>query len=195
LIRTALARRPDAAGRFGNGGRRGAAVSAIARRWLMQAVVIFDTQFGNTEQVARAIARGLADHASVDVLAATTAMGRPDSPPDLLLIGGPTQRHGMSPALAAYVDALPRAELQNTRVATFDTRYRIAPLLSGSAARDAAGRLRRSGLRLIAAPESFFIERDRPPDGENRRHGSELLEAGELERARAWGQRLASLPR
>jgi flavodoxin len=160
----------------------------------MQAVVVFDTQFGNTEQVARAIAQGLAGYGSVDLLVASEAMGRPEVPPDLLLIGGPTQRHGMSPALRAYVEALPRDGLRNARVALFDTRYRMAPLLAGSAAKDAAGRLRRSGCRLIAAPESFFIERDRPPDGAKRHHGSEQLEPGELERARAWGGRLASIP-
>lgn len=159
----------------------------------MQAVVVYDTQFGNTEQVARAIAEGLADHGPVDILVASEAAGRPQVPPDLLLIGGPTQRHGMSPTLRAYIEALPRDGLRDTRVAIFDTRYRMAPLLSGSAAKDAAGRLRRSGCRLIAAPESFFIERDRPPDGEKRRHGSEQLEPGELERARAWGRRLASI--
>jgi flavodoxin len=159
----------------------------------MQVVLVYDTQFGNTERIARAIAEGIADRGSVDVLQAATSVGRPQVPPDLLLIGGPTQRHGMSPTLRGYVDALPRDELRNTRVATFDTRYRMAPLLSGSAAKDLAGRLRRSGFRLAAAPESFFIERDRPPDGEKRRHGSEQLEPGELERARAWGRRLASL--
>ncbi len=160
----------------------------------MHAIVVYDTQYGNTEQIARAIAQGLADRGAVDVLAASEAMGRPALPPDLLLIGGPTQRHGMSPALRAYVEALPRDGIRNTRVATFDTRYRMAPLFSGSAAKDAAGRLRRSGCRLIAAPESFFIEHDRPPDGEKRRHGSEQLEPGELERAAAWARRLAALP-
>jgi flavodoxin len=159
----------------------------------MQVVVVFDTQYGNTEAVARAIADGLADHGSVELYPAAQAAGRPPARPDLLLIGGPTQRHGMSPSLRAYVDGLPRAGFGDLRVATFDTRYRMAPLLSGSAAKDAAGRLRRSGFRLVAAPESFFIERDRPPDGENRRHGAEQLEPGELERARAWGQRLASI--
>ena len=160
----------------------------------MQAVVVYDTQFGNTEHVARAIAEGLAERGPVDLLVASEAMGRPQPPPDLLLIGGPTQRHGMTPALRAYVEALPREGLRNARVAIFDTRYRMAPLLSGSAAKDAAGRLRRSGCRLVAAPESFFIERDSPPNGEKRRHGSEQLEPGELERARAWGRRLASIP-
>ena len=159
----------------------------------MRAVVVYDTQFGNTEQVARAVAQGLGDQGPVDLLAATAAVGQPEVPPDLLLIGGPTQRHGMSPALRAYVDALPRARLGTTRLATFDTRYRMAPLLSGSAAKEVAARLRRTGFRLVAAPESFFIERDRPPNGEKRRHGSEQLEPGELDRAREWGRRLASI--
>jgi flavodoxin len=159
----------------------------------MLAVVVYDTQFGNTELVARAIAQGLADQGPVDLLVASEALGRPQVPPDLLLIGGPTQRHGMSPALRAYVETLSRDGLRNARVATFDTRYRMAPLLSGSAAKDVATRLRRSGFRLVAAPESFFIERDRPPDGAKRRHGSEQLEPGELERAWAWGRRLASI--
>ena len=159
----------------------------------MRAVVVYDTQFGNTEQVARAVAQGLGDQGPVDLLAATAAVGQPEVPPDLLLIGGPTQRHGMSPALRAYVDALPRDRLGTTRLATFDTRYRMAPLLSGSAAKEVAARLRRTGFRLVAAPESFFIERDRPPNGEKRRHGSEQLEPGELDRAREWGRRLASI--
>jgi flavodoxin len=159
----------------------------------MRAVVVYDTQFGNTEQVARAVAQGLGDKGPVDLLAATAAVGQPEVPPDLLLIGGPTQRHGMSPALRAYVDALPRDRLGTTRLATFDTRYRMAPLLSGSAAKEVAARLRRTGFRLVAAPESFFIERDRPPNGEKRRHGSEQLEPGELDRAREWGRRLASI--
>lgn len=160
----------------------------------MQALVIYDTQFGNTEQVARAIADGLADGGPVDLLAASEATARPMLAPDLLLVGGPTQRHGMSPALKTCLEALPRDALRNTRVATFDTRYRIAQMLSGSAAKDAAGRLRRSGCQVIAAPESFFIRRDRPADGDKRTQRADQLEPGELERATAWGRRLAAVP-
>ena len=42
----------------------------------MQAVVVYDTQFGNTEQVARAIAQGLADKGPVDLLAAAEFVRR-----------------------------------------------------------------------------------------------------------------------
>ena len=152
----------------------------------MHAVVIYDSQFGNTEQVAKAIARGLASHGTVVIQGVTEAPAPDPASIDLLIVGGPTQRHGASPALAAWLDALGRRTLNNVRAAAFDTRYRMSALLSGSAAGKAAGRLRRAGCRLVAAPESFFVERDRPPEGEKRRHGVERLEAGEIERAEAW---------
>jgi flavodoxin len=159
---------------------------------MLRAVVVYDSQFGNTLQIARAIASGLGEHGSVEVVAASEAVARPPSWPELLVVGGPTQRHGMSPTLRAFVESLPRDSLRNTRAALFDTRYRMATLLSGSAASQAAGRVRRAGCRLVAAPESFFVERDRPPDEQRRRHGLERLEAGELERAADWGRTLAT---
>lgn len=158
----------------------------------MQAVVIYDSQFGNTKQIAQAIARGLGEHGSVEILPASEVIGRPPAPHDLLVVGGPTQRHGLSPTLRAFFDSLPRDGVGQARAATFDTRYRMTSLLSGSAASQAAGRLRRAGCRLVAAPESFFVEHDLPPDGEKRRHGLERLEPAELERAIAWGRGLAT---
>ncbi len=158
---------------------------------MLQAVVVYDSQFGNTLQIARAIASGLGEHGVVQVVAAAEA-SFPPTWPELLVVGGPTQRHGMSPTLRAFVESLPRDGLRNTRAAVFDTRYRMAALLSGSAASQAAGRVRRAGCKLVAAPESFFVERDRPPDDEKRRHGLERLEAGEIERATAWGRELAA---
>lgn len=159
---------------------------------MLRAVVVYDSQFGNTLQIARAIASGLGEHGIVQVVPAAAVTSFPPAWPELLVVGGPTQRHGMSPTLRAFVESLPRGGLRNTRAAVFDTRYRMPALLSGSAASLAAGRVRRAGCKLVAAPESFFVERDRPPDDEKRRHGLERLEAGEIERAAAWGRELAN---
>jgi flavorubredoxin len=158
----------------------------------MQAVVIYDSQFGNTEQVAEAIAQGIAEHGSVDVVPASEVLGRPPQRVDLVVVGGPTQRHGMSPRLRSLLDATAQDGFGSDRAATFDTRYRIAAFLSGSAASQAARRLRSTGCRLVAAPESFFVERDQAPKGEKRRHELEHLEPGELERATEWGRGLAT---
>jgi flavodoxin len=157
----------------------------------MNALVIFDSTYGNTEAIARAIAAGLAD--GFEVRVARAAPGElVGGGAELLVVGGPTQRHGLSPGLEILFEGLPRGALRGRRAAAFDTRYHMSALLSGSAARGAAKRLERAGSTLIAPPESFFMERDRPSSGEKRRHAIERLEPGELERAAAWGRQLAA---
>jgi flavodoxin len=157
----------------------------------MLTVIIYDSSFGNTAQVAQAIGRGAATLGDVTVLSADQAGGRAEHA-DLLFVGGPTQHHRMSPGLAAFLEALPRGSLQRVPAASFDTRYRMTAFLTGSAAKDAAGRLRRAGCRLMAPAESFFMEKDVPPKGEKRRHALEGLEKGELDRAEEWGRSLAT---
>jgi flavodoxin len=151
----------------------------------MQTVVIYDTKFGNTAKVAEAIARGAGARGSVRVLDTTEATRALGERPDLLIVGGPTQRRGPSPALRDFVDVLPPS-LRGVAAATFDTRYRGATWLMGSAAGEAARRIRRAGARLAAPSESFFIARSGPLE-------SQGLETGELERAEAWGELVAAL--
>ncbi len=161
----------------------------------MRALMIYDSRYGNTEQVARAITGGLRTAMEVDVRRASgigDALTGP--PPDLLLVGGPTQLHGLSATLRGCLQALPREALAGVPVATFDTRYRMSALVSGSAARQAAGRLREAGCHLVVEPESFFIDQDRPPEGVKRRRELEHPETGELDRAAAWGRQLARQP-
>ena len=158
----------------------------------MPVLIIYDSWFGNTAQVAQAIAKGIEPFTDVRVLSAVETAAESTEQSGLLIVGGPTQRHRLSPALAAYLNALPRGSLSNVPAASFDTRYRMSRLLSGSAARAAAGRLRRAGCRLVAPPESFFIARDLPPEGEKRSHQLQHLELGELNRARQWGSDLWS---
>ena len=150
----------------------------------MRTVVIFDTKFGNTARIAAAIARGVGTRSDVMILEAVEAVEALSERPDLVIVGGPTQRRGPSPALGGFLDGLPPS-LHGVPAATFDTRYRGARWLMGSAAHDAARRLGKRGARLAVPPESFYITRGGPPEGQG-------LEAGELERAEAWGRRVAS---
>ena len=159
----------------------------------MQAVLVYDSQFGNTARIAQAIAEGLGKSVSVNIVTASEAVGEPFATPGLLVVGGPTHRHAMSPALQAFLDAVPKNSLRGVPAATFDTRYRMSALLSGSAAGQAAGRVRKAGCSVVVSPESFFIVRDVPPKGEKRRHETEQLEDGEIERAVEWGRRLTTL--
>jgi flavodoxin len=141
----------------------------------MNTLIIYDSAFGNTEQIVLIIADTLQKHGPVGVIQAPEASSIEFEGTDLLICGCPTQRHGLSPKLRALLEGLPRGALHGLRAAAFDTRYHMAEWKSGSAALAIARKLKRAGASLILPPESFFVvEREGP------------LKEGELERAAHW---------
>jgi flavodoxin len=157
----------------------------------MEALVIYDTTFGNTQLVAHAVGAALGERYWVHVVPVAEAG---EIPPqiDLLVAGGPTHRHRASQAMREFLDAIPRGAVRGVPAAAFDTRYRGARWLTGSAAVALARVLKRKGARLVVPPESFFVHRDVPPAGQKRRHELERLEPGERERAAEWAEHLAA---
>lgn len=146
----------------------------------MNALVVYDSRFGNTEKVARAIGEALSENGAAGRVVPAGDVADPSAEGlGLLAVGGPTQAHGASPALRATLGGLHRGRLRGVRAATFDTRLRMTRLLSGSAARAIAKWLRRAGCRLVVRPESFFV---------GGREGQ--LEIGEEDRAREWARGL-----
>jgi flavodoxin I len=146
----------------------------------MNAMVVYDSVFGNTEQVARAIGAAIGDGVPVEVRP-IAEVGVIPAGLDLLVVGGPTQGHGVDPALKAFLDGLPTEAVRGVAVGAFDTRFRWPELLTGSAARGIAKRLEGKGARLLAEPESFFVE-----------HKDGPLAEGELGRAASWARSLAA---
>lgn len=145
----------------------------------MNALVLYDSKFGNTERIAEAIALELQEQlptrlASIgEVADCATAL----EDVDLLVIGGPTQRHGISPDLRLAVQCLGTRSLDGVRVATFDTRLRGLRAVTGSAAVRLARLARRRGGWLVVPSESFVVEGDEGP-----------LRPGEQEHARGWAR-------
>jgi len=146
----------------------------------MQALVIFDSKFGHTEQLARAIAEALSAAYTTRVVRAGESAPLTEAGADLLVVGGPTHAHGLSEPLRQVLTGLERGSLKGVAVATFDTRFQMPRWLSGSAAGVIARRLHRAGCRPVAEPESFFVART---------NDCPLL-PGELERATGWAQTL-----
>jgi hypothetical protein len=165
----------------------------------MRALVIFESMFGNTQEVARAVARGLQESMTTDLVevgAAPTVFGADVS---LLVVGGPTHAFGLSRpstredaaqrtgrdlvstgiGLREWLSSIDRAP-SRIAAATFDTKAN-RPRLPGSAARAAHKRLRWLRFQTIAAPESFYITDMTGP-----------LVDGELDRAYRWGEALGS---
>jgi hypothetical protein len=170
----------------------------------MRAVVVFESMFGDTRQVAEAIGEGLGLKFEVTVVPVNRVATDQLGGIDLLVVGGPTHVRGMSrpktresavdqasqpasgmtlepgvagPGLREWFGTLTDAP---HHAAAFDTRVQMSPLVTGRAAPKIARSLQRSGCHLIAEPESFLVTTKQP-----------ALVAGERERARAWGETLA----
>lgn len=141
----------------------------------MKAVVVYDSKFGNTEHLARAIAETLGVGEPAAVVAAGAASERDLAALDLLAVGGPTQGHGLSPALKAFLERIPPEAVRDVPTVTFDTRLPWPRFLAGSAAAASAKRLAKKGARLVVPPESFLVTASEGP-----------LAEGELARAQAW---------
>ena len=154
----------------------------------MQTLVLYDSRFGNTEAIARAIASGAAAGSSVTILDTEAATHEQFAgPPDLVIVGGPTHNHGPSDGLKVLADVVAR-RLPGVAAACFDTRYRGPVLLMGSGAATTAKSLAKAGSLLVAPPESFYIVRKGSV-------ATQVLEPGEIERAEAWGRAvLAAAP-
>ncbi len=165
----------------------------------MKALVMYESMFGNSERVARAVAEGLGEYGDVDVLDVTTSpVGNVAADIDLLVTGGPTHAFTMSrtntredairqgagqglarSGLREWLGGLP-SDLHLLPCATFDTRVSRARHLPGSAARSAARALRRRNGHLVLAPESFYVDDVAGPLGTD-----------QIDRAREWGRSLA----
>ena len=146
----------------------------------MNSLVIYGSRYGNTQKIAYAIAAGLRAYGTVEVVAAQEAHAIRLHGYDLVVLGGPTEGHGITKAMADFVDRIGDA-FTGTNTAAFDTRLTWPKWLSGSASGDIAKRLEGFGACLVAQPASFVVT-GKPP----------ALEPGELERAEGWARSLGT---
>ena len=166
---------------------------------MKRALLVYESMFGNTRQVAHAVAEGLGESFDVTVTEVGEAPHEIPSDVELVVVGGPTHAFGMSRPRTRQSAAEQGADRQaashdgirewvahvsapaGSVSATFDTKV-ATPHLPGSAAKSAQRKLRRSGLEPLVHPETFYVT---GTDGE--------LVAGELDRAKVWGSGLATV--
>jgi len=160
----------------------------------MKAVIVYESHWGNTAAIARAIAEGIGPEARA--LTTAEATGAAVAGADLIVAGAPLLGFALPtegilesiaanankdpvppdlshPSMRSWLDALPKG---NTRAAAFETRIWWSP---GSAAKAILNRLEAAGYRPAAKAQRFVVQGKYGP-----------LRDGELERAKAWGAAL-----
>lgn len=171
----------------------------------MNALVVYESLWGNTAAIAHAIAEGIGPHARVghtgEVDPSEAAMV------DLLVVGAPVHAFGLptSGTKASVAtrrlapgdvvpeldqppvrDWLARVESGTGIAAAFDTRVR-GPLGRGGASK-IEKLLESKGFRVAHVSQGFLIANEKNP-----KSLASMLREGEIERARQWGAELASL--
>jgi hypothetical protein len=170
----------------------------------MRALIVYESIYGNTHEVATRIAAGLAPHVQAQVVAIRDATQDLVGRADVVIVGGPTHAHDLSSTSsrkgARESAEKPGSELDLDPDATgpglrdslrtlaaahgrsamaFDTRLDASDMLTGRASNAIARRLRSHGFSIVAEPESFLVNK------------KNQLRDGEVDRATAWGARLA----
>jgi hypothetical protein len=161
----------------------------------MKAVVVYESFWGNTAAIARAIAEGMGQ--GVRALSTTEASGPAMADVDLVVAGAPVlgfqlpsegMRHNIAanpggapsapdlshPSMRSWLEALPEA---HGSYATFETGLRWSP--GGATAAIGRG-LEQAGRRQLVRGQRFVVKGKWGP-----------LRDGEPERARLWGAELA----
>lgn len=145
----------------------------------MEALILYDSEFGNTEQIAQVIAQTLNESGQAEAVRVDRAHPSAIAGADLLILGCPTQRWQLTPRMKAFLDLVPQEVLAGVAVACFDTRFAQPAWLTGSAAKGIAKSMQRIGEVAVVDKESFLVEDTEGP-----------LAPGELERARNWANHL-----
>jgi len=154
----------------------------------MKTLVIYDSVFGNTEQIAQAIGNALGSQKDVEILRVSNVKPEQLTGLELLIVGSPTRQFRPTAAINNFLKRIPKNGLKGVKVAAFDTRFtmsvieesRVLPFfvrLFGYAAKPISDRLKKKGGELIIPPEGFYVKDSEGP-----------LKDGELERAAAWAR-------
>ncbi|AKM83143.1 hypothetical protein A2422_03820 [Candidatus Woesebacteria bacterium RIFOXYC1_FULL_31_51] len=151
----------------------------------MKVLIIYDSQFGNTEKIAQAIAKNIP---SAKLLQISKTNLEDLNNVTLLIVGSPTQGGRATVPLQQFLDQIPAGKLTKVKVAVFDTRFgeknvnfvlKIIIKTFNYAAPKIAEILEDKGGNLIVPPEGFIVTNKEGPLANN-----------ELERAMVWAKKL-----
>ncbi len=155
----------------------------------MKTLIVYDSFFGNTEQIARTIGNALGSPKDVDILRVSNVKPEQLMRLKLLIVGSPTRAFRPTEKISDFLKKIPVNGLKGIKVAAFDTRISTSDIRSsalrflvkigGYAAKPIAGYLTKRGGELIIPSEGFFVKDKEGP-----------LKEDELERATDWAKQI-----
>lgn len=138
-------------------------------------IVLYDSGFGNTKQIAEAIVGEMGGSASLLHVSEFTKEHLNDLA--VLIAGSPINAFMPTEKMQAVLKLIPAGALKGVKAASFDTRAHV--WIHGDAAKKISKRLAAAGAEIISDPMFFHVTGKEGP-----------LAEGEIERATAWGRRL-----
>ncbi len=154
----------------------------------MRSIVVYESMFGATHQLAEAVGIGLREHGECDVIHASEVTDAQIEAADLVVVGGPTMGHTLSneasrkaaadmvehpksgttqlhldelanaPGLREWFDRVSRFE--GKAAAAFDTRVDMPTIVTGHASHGIAKRLKKHKFQLVVDPHSFLVDKE-----------------------------------
>lgn len=152
----------------------------------MKTLIVYYSKFGNTRRVAEAMGETMKRAGEVHVLGIDELAAGDWEGVDLVVVGSPTHAFSIPAAVRSALAKQPRGILVGRSVAAFDTTVRRWPFRRLRASPKLLRRLRQLGGKPVARPETFFVAMHGAPEA----HGADLLEDGQIDRARQWAAKL-----
>ncbi len=155
---------------------------------MSQALVVFDSSYGNTKKIAESIYGGISELLTARVVQVKEVNAKDIQEAVIVVVGSPT--HGGKPTqeIQSFLKNM-KVHMSAKKVAAFDTRFssrdknaglRLLFKMIGYAAEKIGDALVKSGGDQLVNPEGFIVLETEGP-----------LRTGEIERARRWGISLA----
>lgn len=137
----------------------------------MKALVIFDSNFGNTKKIAKTIAEKL--ETDTKVLSVSDFNIKELEGIKLLVVGSPVNAWRPTEKILKFFADLSEDCLKGIKAASFDTKMRS--FLSGDASKKISRKLEKAGAEIVVEPQAFIVKGSKGP-----------LFDGEIEKAEKW---------
>lgn len=143
----------------------------------MKALVVFDSNYGNTRLIAENIVKQLGKDTKL-----VSAHGFKKSDLigiKLLIVGSPINYWSPTEHTKKFISNLRKGQLNGIKAAAFDTRVK---LFSGEAANKIADALHNAGADVIIEPKGFYVKGEEGP-----------LADGEIEKSSTWAKQIKKM--